>query len=428
MRQDVQEHGALGIMDSKDKVVHMDKFVEVMEDGLQDLRRCKSILSQSTRPSECRLGDNVGKVDLIGRHLRRQQSGGDRYDAVSDDESISPSVGQPLDEDLYGASITSLLRDLHEVWYGPKTALYCLRLCRVTFTMFLLMSTVLLAVFLVAETKLMVTPDAVSNMRQVYSTYEEAMYGNHTYWTPNGFQRGLPGHFQPSLFSSLAGDFKTTICGMPLAHPFFTAAILAVWSFTVVVDLRTVISLSTLMVYKVHTVTSVEDIFTDSEGNPVLHLTSSSGVFYLEGLTVTFKIVLMMVVFLPRLLLDLCLLYLGCRWLLATQGLENLLLNAVALEFVLGLKDLFYRAVVPTRTMKATHDMVIRQRVREAPSCVSYLGSFSWLLVVAAWVFTYMRYLQGVLPEFHWDVAEVCHSGVYQMEHFLMQAFSNVSA
>merc|ERR1712232_1326061 len=53
-----------------------------------------------------------------------------------------------------------------------------------------------------------------------------------------------------------------------------------------------------------------------------------------KGLTCAVKGVLVAIVFLPQILITLFLLWLGSRWLVATADLADLLLNAVALEFV----------------------------------------------------------------------------------------------
>lgn len=349
----------------------------------------------------------------------------DADDIGSDgDESVNPQAGEPLDEDLYGASITSLIRDLYAVWHRPKAMWYILRVSRVAFTMLLLTLTVLLVVLVLAETKIMITPEAVKNMRETYSIYEELMYNNHTYRTVHGYTRGVRAHFDPTRFSVLPTEMQSTICEIPLAHPYFLGIVLSIWTLTVAVDLRTVCRLAQLLTCRVSTVSSVQQIFTDANGNRVLDLQRAKGNLSLDGLTCQFKVILMLVIFLPRLFLDICLLILGCRLLIATQGLENLLLNAVALEFVLGLKDLLYRAVVPYRTMQATREMLIRHSFSDRPRCLYYLGSFLWMLLVAVWVYLYMRYVQGVLPDFNWDVSDFCNGGVQQIEKTLKKSFN----
>merc|ERR1740130_1451586 len=65
------------------------------------------------------------------------------------------------------------------------------------------------------------------------------------------------------------------------------------------------------------------------------------------GLTVTVKFFMILFIQLPCLVMNVLLLWIGCRWLVATLGFDELLLNAIALEFVLFLHELLYMAIVP---------------------------------------------------------------------------------
>ena len=108
------------------------------------------------------------------------------------------------------------------------------------------------------------------------------------------------------------------------------------------------------------------------------------------GLTAVLKSVLMAACIVPRYLIDVYLLWLGCRWLAATPSFGDLLLNAaprlvaavlyvipsfsrymeppmwksrfaqVALEFILLLKDTLYAGVVPDRNKRATQNTLIQ--------------------------------------------------------------------
>merc|ERR1712190_387168 len=108
---------------------------------------------------------------------------------------------------------------------------------------------------------------------------------------------------------------------------------------TVVIDLREVQFYADLMLIRTDTVDSVKGMLEEQEANTVV----------LRGLTMPFKAMLFFTIFLPRILIDLVLLWLGCRWLAATASFSDVLLNAIALEFILLLKDLVYNAVVPRR-------------------------------------------------------------------------------
>jgi len=90
-------------------------------------------------------------------------------------------------------------------------------------------------------------------------------------------------------------------------------------------------------------------------------------------------------------------------------------LNAIALEFILLLKDLIYNAVVPRRNQWETSTMLIPHKRKSQASWGSYLGGFCWGLAVCAWVFVYVYKLQQVLPDYRWDIHEVCETYIDQI-------------
>jgi len=75
-------------------------------------------------------------------------------------------------------------------------------------------------------------------------------------------------------------------------------------------------------------------------------------------------------VLVPRTIITCLLLWLGCRWLLATNNFADLVLNAVALEFILS-----------TKTMSPVK--------HEKASIWAFTGSMMWMFVAFAWVLVY---------------------------------------
>jgi len=326
-----------------------------------------------------------------------------------------------LDEDLYGVSIASLLRDLRKIFLGHGN--FCLRLSRLMVTVSMLTSLVALQFYLVLEMKLKVTPESVRNIREMYDHFEEAMYPNHTILTPNNYSRGEDGFFDAGQFQHLSVEFRDSICAIPLSHPVFFACILLIWTFTVVVDIRRLIFLVILFTHRVATVRSMHDIFLhddeEKHGRPVRNEDQK---VVLSGLTPCVKASLLIFIFLPRLALDMVLLWLGCRWLTSTDNLQDVFLNAVALEFILCLKDLIYLAVIPMRNKVETQELLIPMDVSERANFKAYLGAFIWLLVACAWVPLYMFFLQGVLPDYKWDVRAICSEDEAQTAAALLDA------
>jgi hypothetical protein len=92
-----------------------------------------------------------------------------------------------------------------------------------------------------------------------------------------------------------------------------------------------------------------------------------------------------------------------------TFVLDAVTQNAVALEFILLLKDLLYLTTVPHNNKKETTNTKIQPfSEHERPSVRVFAGSFTWGIVALSWVLLYITTLQTVLPEYQWDVHEPC--------------------
>mmetsp|Transcript_65106 Transcript_65106/g.204032 ORF Transcript_65106/g.204032 Transcript_65106/m.204032 type:complete len:216 (-) Transcript_65106:45-692(-) len=164
------------------------------------------------------------------------------------------------------------------------------------------------------------------------------MYANHAKLTRYGFQRGLPGFFDRERSPHVPEHIdKESICSVPLSRPSFSLCVLLVWTLTVAIDLRKILFYAELLLVRQETTSSIQGMLKHRQDRTVL----------LKGLTRHFKAMLLLVIFVPRLAIDIALLWLGCRWLAATASFSDLLLNTVALEFIMLLKDVVYNAVVP---------------------------------------------------------------------------------
>lgn len=129
------------------------------------------------------------------------------------------------------------------------------------------------------------------------------------------------------------------------------------------------------------------------------------------GLTLWLKISLLLFVQGPRVVMNSFLLWLGARWLTATLGFGDLLLNALALEFILNLSHLLYEAMVPYNGKLLTQrTMIPHVRKHERENCCNMFGMFSCGGLAVALCFTYMYFLQTVLPSYKWDVHIPCEA------------------
>merc|ERR1719223_302586 len=106
----------------------------------------------------------------------------------------------------------------------------------------------------------------------------------------------------------------------------------------------------------------------------------------------------------PRLIMTSVLLWLGCRWLIATVGFGDLLLNCVALEFILNLADLLYNVLVPySGKILVRSTYLPHLHAHEHETCGNMFGMLSCGVLAGVLVFLYMYHLQMVLPEYQWE-------------------------
>jgi hypothetical protein len=127
------------------------------------------------------------------------------------------------------------------------------------------------------------------------------------------------------------------------------------------------------------------------------------------GCTLGVKVFLALFVFLPDLLCTCFLLWLGTMWLTATNDFGNLLSNAVALDFVLGLKFILCYALVSDRNKRdLDHTGLAAAWKREPAGFVIYFNTLIWAFLAFLWVWLYIQN-QGVLPDYKWDVNIVCN-------------------
>lgn len=392
---------------------------------------------------------------------------GDSYAQVDqqgvDADEVERRSPEPLQEDLYSAAIIGLIIDAGRISQaGIKSKTAKLRTARSTTTLALLTVNVFLQVFLLTQIKHFVTSKAVREIRQVYDAFEYHMYGdqeNHTYLSHHGHHRGIPGYFNPKNFeieskrgerkrrrrggvdgaginetdhggntsvrklkghggavdahgqsgdklvmaqmNTFNAETREQACNIPLSQPGYLLVILFIWSLTCIGEIKNAIETMFTLVnpWITKTVSSMEDSLRPGE-EPNINI--------VVGLTPLLKLVVFAILCF-RLACTCFLLWLGSRWLLATADFSDILLNAVALEFVLVLKDLLYESMVPARSQREVQNTLLLPRTELEPASVLvFLGTFLWGLLAWAWAIVYMWYLQDVLPDYQWDVSQVC--------------------
>jgi len=314
-----------------------------------------------------------------------------------------------VEEDTYGFAIVSLIRDLQQISTGEcSSSNVKLRSTRIFFAMALLAFTTFLQMLIMWYVKTLVIAAWVTNIRDDYSAYELHMYGEgNTELNINGKHRGIPGNFQPGNFDSLDGGLKERVCNIAFSQTWFFGSVLLIWTLTVILELRGILALFRSLIINTKNITDMKDALQDLDEDK--DDDDPENRWVVDGLTMRVKALCLFCVIIPRFILTFILLWLGCRFLAATNDFGEMVLNAIALEFVLMLKDLLYYTIVPDRNKREIAHINIRPSSKtDHPTYWSYLGTFSWLFVAFAWIVFYVFHFQMVLPFYKWDVRGPC--------------------
>lgn len=341
---------------------------------------------------------------------------GSEYDGLivpvtlSDATDHVSMTDEALPGGVYGMAIAVFIRDSRRVALAasaelPTPAIRVMRFCLSLFVVYTLLA---IQFWLAIETKRLVSPMSVHEIREVYSRFEEVMYTDsqgvsHTWLNSLGNSRGEAEWFDASNFDRLSLVEKEDICMIPLTMPSFTIVILCIWAITCMGEVRKVLGLAG-MVWRIPTVDTMADSLS-FDGVDV-----DAGEARVEGLTCLIRSLILGTLLLPRFLLTVLLMWLGCRWLLATLGFSDLLLNSIALEFILLLQEMIYVALVPQHTMKETEGTFLPARTKSYANYNGYFNTFVFAVLAVLYVLSYFYVWQTVLVDYQWDVATVCES------------------
>merc|ERR1719464_2372369 len=137
----------------------------------------------------------------------------------------------------------------------------------------------------------------------------------------------------------------------------------------------------------------------------------SASTISIVALTTKTRLTLLILVCLPKLAISLFLLVLGCKWLSATTSFEALVMNTMAMEFVLHVDELLYEAFLPVGYRRQVADinfflMNSSGSIEELKrlELMSYGRAIFSLFSAVFFVMLWAGFLQAVLPR---DISDV---------------------
>eukprot|EP00931_Biecheleriopsis_adriatica_P057104 TRINITY_DN33867_c0_g1_i1.p1 TRINITY_DN33867_c0_g1~~TRINITY_DN33867_c0_g1_i1.p1 ORF type:complete len:402 (-),score=49.75 TRINITY_DN33867_c0_g1_i1:49-1254(-) len=305
-----------------------------------------------------------------------------------------------LGEDVYAMLVAGLVHDVVALSLGTKRKVA--RVLRLTFMLVACVLCNCIQYFVLMVVRDRFGAPSVHRIQRLYQQYESVMYAGHTIQESGGQLRGTRGFFSEAQFAEFDESEKNRICAISLSNPRFLSCILFLWTVTCMREVVAIFRITRRLLVLTPTVKSTDLVLNATAG----------GESVVAGLTIWLKVMIAVLAILPRWVVTLILLWLGCRWLTAMLNLEELLLNGLALEFIVLLKDSLYYALVTQRNRELTENTLYAPPLTAAhlDDLTQWgLASLIFLTGCVAWVLSYIYFFQSVLPDYKWDVRNTCH-------------------
>jgi len=294
--------------------------------------------------------------------------------------------------DMWGVAIMTLTRDFADIMQGGEGQLGAI-LTRFLYAMWCVALNFSLQVAILYWVDLYVVGESVYNIQGEYAKFHHDVFDKH-------------GSFDLGKWEAWGGQ-RDTLCGAVLTKYVFLSVILFMWTGRMLGEFKTIIRLRKNISELPNAAVGATASFT---------VVPKDELFEVIALTGGTRFAVYVLVILPKIGIASYLTYIGCVWLTATMNFGALILNALALGFIIDIDLNILEFFLPQRTsanVEATkfaypskgtptkeQDMQAMQR--------DYLRNIFFFVLTVGLTWTYLMYLQTVIPGFSFDIAEHC--------------------
>eukprot|EP00931_Biecheleriopsis_adriatica_P100844 TRINITY_DN76085_c0_g1_i1.p1 TRINITY_DN76085_c0_g1~~TRINITY_DN76085_c0_g1_i1.p1 ORF type:complete len:376 (-),score=56.94 TRINITY_DN76085_c0_g1_i1:83-1048(-) len=234
---------------------------------------------------------------------------------------------------------------------------------------------------------------AVHNTQQNYKRFHEELFDHN-------------GDFQESTWKTWDGPYME-LCNMAETKVAFTVCVVILWVAKMLGEIRTVERLGRDM----HAIPSLQK---DAQNADMIK--EVDGEFHIVALSFSARTSMYLLIMLPKFMIASVLLFIGCRWLAATESFSDLILNALALEFIIGIDELIAETLAPERMREQLEATKMRHLPVGSKSdsddawhvAMAYLRSMAYTVLCVAGSFLYIEHFQQVIPNFPNDISKHC--------------------
>lgn len=319
-----------------------------------------AVLSQDIELTDVELAQVGGSSNSVRRSI-------EEINLPEDTEMID------LDEDVYGAIVYTITFDWFELLTGRDYDGLDTRVnaYRMVFCSLMLIGNYALQLGLLYIIYWYVAAPSRTNAQKIYQNYHAEVF--------------VKGEFQQHLWEKFDG--ADDLCNIAFGNYWFMYAILGLWWISMVIEVRKT-ELLYLRFRSLENTTDPTTIITRIETPEKTNL--------ILNLTWQMRAVLYTIIIIPRVIIAAGLLFVGTVWLAATDSFENLVLNSVALSFLINIDEIIFAGLVPytmKKNINITKLVNINLHVVEGHLLQivrGYRDSTLWLIFVVAGVAFYL--------------------------------------
>jgi len=342
------------------------------------------------------LANHMDELEMVGAALQS----GSAYHEVD------------IPEDAYGAAILAIVRDFQEVYAGIDV---WLNLLTGSFVLVVNMVNLFLQFAVVGYLQKMVVEPKVHMVQEAYRHFHSHVFDSQ-------------GHFGYDSWHKY--ERQQEICQIAMTNPGFYVTSLFLWWASMLQEFRT-----TWRLFFV-----IRGMPRCERGLDMLGAVQPEGEedqppgpapVHVVALTTTVRIILWLLVCIPKFIICLALLWSGSEWLSATNAFEDLIMNAVAMTFVTHIDELLYEVLVPIKyreEVSAINFMMPGRcdNAKEARNEEMWKGfrrSAVYVGFILAGIFLYSEIFQDVLPHDVGDLRKHCKEYMTQVSPICTTGF-----
>jgi len=304
-----------------------------------------------------------------------------------------------IPEDAYGAGMLALVRDVWRIYRGEEV---CVSLVCSVLSLGLLILNLVLQFAILLYVYIYVVRTAMRTVQVQFAHFRTHVHN-------------AEGEFQLELWEDYDELRKKRLCQIPLSDLKFYYSVITCWTLTCMREVKSAHRLFHDVAAMPVCSTSAEMIEHKSDG--------SEEKIFIVKLTCFTRTLLVLFICVPKFLISIALLWLGCQWLSATTSFTELVLNAVAMEFIINIDEVVYEAMLPRWYQRQVADIDFLSRTystvpkAERERAAMWHGTkrtLSYLLASVLWVSVFSQVLQQVLPIDFSEIGTHCRAYIVQ--------------